>query len=303
MSDFVAIDVETANPDLASICQVGIAVYRNWDLVESWESLVNPEDYFDDANVAIHGIDEDAVRSAPRLPEVAARIDALLSGQISVCHTHFDRVAIRQAFEKHSLALPYCVWLDSARVVRRTWDQFAWRGYGLGNVCSFLGHHYNAHDALEDAKAAAVVLRAAVAESGVDVRAWVDRCEWPIDAARAGAVTTIERAGNPAGPLYGEVIVFTGALSLSRAAAADMAAQLGCEVDERVTKKTTILVVGNQDLRRLAGLTVSSKHRRALELRAQGQLIRILREGDFLQLSSLAPESPAAKREGTPSVH
>ena len=287
MCSFVAIDVETANPNLASICQVGIAVYRDWNLVSDWKSLVNPDDYFDGMNISIHGIDEEVVRDAPTLPQVAAKIHSLIEGQISVCHTPFDRVAIGRAFEKHQLAAPYCTWLDSAKVVRRTWEQFAWRGYGLKNVCSFLGYQYAAHDALEDAKAAAVVLQAAVRESGLGVEEWVERCEWPIEAARSGVGPTVERAGNQAGALFGEVIVFTGELCMTRMAAADTAAQLGCEVDERVTKKTTILVVGDQDASRLAGHAISSKHRRALELWSRGQPIRILRESDFLHLSSL----------------
>jgi DNA polymerase-3 subunit epsilon len=41
--DFVAIDVETANPDMASIYQVGIAGFRDGHIVSEWKSLVNPE--------------------------------------------------------------------------------------------------------------------------------------------------------------------------------------------------------------------------------------------------------------------
>ena len=64
--NFVAIDVETANPDFASICQVGVAAFRDGSLHDTWESLVNPEDYFDEMNIAVHGIDEQAVRGAPK---------------------------------------------------------------------------------------------------------------------------------------------------------------------------------------------------------------------------------------------
>ena len=56
--EFLAVDFETANWDLASICQVGTALYRDGEMVQSWGSLVNPEDEFDPVNVSIHGIDE-----------------------------------------------------------------------------------------------------------------------------------------------------------------------------------------------------------------------------------------------------
>ena len=68
--DFVVIDVETANPDLASICQVGVASFRDGALVETWASLVNPEDYFSPLNVSIHHIGESHVEGAPTWSEV-----------------------------------------------------------------------------------------------------------------------------------------------------------------------------------------------------------------------------------------
>ena len=65
--DFVAIDVETANADLSSICQVGLVRFAAGSPVEHWSTLINPQDHFDDLNIAIHGIDEDAVIDAPPL--------------------------------------------------------------------------------------------------------------------------------------------------------------------------------------------------------------------------------------------
>jgi DNA polymerase-3 subunit epsilon len=44
---FVAIDVETANPDFASICQIGLARFKDGQLVDTWEALIDPDDYFD----------------------------------------------------------------------------------------------------------------------------------------------------------------------------------------------------------------------------------------------------------------
>jgi len=63
--EFVAIDVETANADMASICQIGIAQFRDGTLVEEWKTYVDPQDHFDGINVSIHGIDEDVVAGSP----------------------------------------------------------------------------------------------------------------------------------------------------------------------------------------------------------------------------------------------
>jgi DNA polymerase III subunit epsilon len=74
---------------------------------------------------------------------------------------------------------------------------------------------------------------------------------------------------------------------MSRSEAAEIAASLGCEVDANVTKKTTTLVVGDQDIEKLAGHEKSRKHRRAEELISDGQRIRILGETDFNELARM----------------
>jgi len=76
-----------------------------------------------------------------------------------------------------------------------------------------------------------------------------------------------------------------------RAEAADAASAAGCEVDSGVTSRTTLLVVGDQDIRRLAGHEKSSKHRKAEELISEGQKIRIIGESDFQHLCGGRPQA------------
>jgi DNA polymerase-3 subunit epsilon len=73
-----------------------------------------------------------------------------------------------------------------------------------------------------------------------------------------------------------------GTLQISRAEAATEAALAGCDVADSVTKKTTILVVGDQDLRYTRGQEKSTKHRKAEHMIAKGAPIRIVGESDFL---------------------
>lgn len=291
--NFVAIDVETANPDMGSICQIGTAVFSDGQLIEEWSTLVDPEDYFDDVNISIHGIKPSMVRGQPTLPDVADKLRGILADTVSVCHTHFDRVAIARAFAKYKLRPISTTWLDSARVVRRTWKDLAWSGYGLSNVCSKIGYQFKHHDALEDAKAAGYVLLAAFRESQQDLDAWTRRVNLPINPERSSSGAFIHRDGNPEGDLFGEVIVFTGALELPRSEAADLAASVGCEVGQNVTKKTTILVIGDQDLSKLAGHDKSTKHRKAEQLVAEGHAIRIVLETDFKALVQSAQGTTA----------
>ncbi|MDY0042078.1 MAG: exonuclease domain-containing protein [Desulforhabdus sp.] len=280
--DFVALDLETANPDVSSICQVGLVSFTDGLLQKEWKTYIDPEDFFDQINISIHGIDESKVEGAPTFPDVVDFLFNQMDGRIAVCHTHFDRVAIKQACEKYGMREPTCTWLDSACVARRTWEQFAYRGYGLSNVCAAIGYQFEHHDALEDAKAAAHIIFAAIEKTGIGLSEWLERVEqrigFPYSSGR------IAQDGNPDGVLYGETIVFTGALKISRAVAAEMAAKAGCAVAEGVNKRTTILVVGDQDVKKLAGHEKSSKHRKAEKLITDGYQIRILRESDFREL-------------------
>ena len=282
--DFVVVDVETANADLASICQIGIASFHDGGLADAWVSLVNPEDEFNPINVSIHGIDERRVKDAPNWAGVLPNVTSRLQSRIVVSHTPFDRLALTRACERSNMAACMCTWLDSARVVRRAWPEFSKSGYGLSNVAAHFGIEYQAHDALEDARSAGELLLRAIAETGLGVEQWLTRVQQPIDPT---AVHGYRRDGNPDGELFGEVLVFTGTLSLPRHEAANAASASGCRVDSGVTKHTTLLVVGDEDVRVLNGHETSSKHRKVEDLIAKGQPIRILGESDFRRIVRL----------------
>jgi DNA polymerase-3 subunit epsilon len=184
--DFVAIDVETANPDLSSICQVGIASFRNGELVDAWVSLVNPETDFSPFNITIHGIDEDQVQHAPNWGEVFPQVAARLQDQIVVSHTAFDQRALAQACDRFNLAKCACTWLDSSRVVRTAWPQFSKAGFGLPKMAAYLGIDYQAHDALEDARCAGLLVLRAVDLTGRTPEQWLTHLSRPSAKKRKG---------------------------------------------------------------------------------------------------------------------
>jgi DNA polymerase-3 subunit epsilon len=83
------------------------------------------------------------------------------------------------------------------------------------------------------------------------------------------------------------MIVFTGKLDISREVAAQLASSAGCEVADTVNQRTTILVVGDQDLRATRGQEKSSKHRKAEALIVKGSAIKIVGESDFKRLMNV----------------
>jgi len=276
---FYALDVETANPDQSSICQIGIKKFVDGSSTESWQSLINPETYFDSFNSSIHGITEDDVSDAPTFSDVYDELNALLSNGIILHHGSFDRIAFQKVYVRLSLEPITCQWLDNTRVVRRAWEKYSRSGYGLKHLCSEFDINLSHHDALSDANAAGEIFCLALNETNTTPSDWLTKVNHPLDGSNYSG--DVSRDGNPEGEFSGENIVFTGELQRTRAECSKLAASLGFNVQNNVTKKTTYLCVGIVDLSKLNGGDKTNKQKKVEALILQGHEIQILSESDF----------------------
>lgn len=280
---FNTIDVETANANRASICQIGIVHVRDGVITDHWQSLVNPNAWFDSLNVSIHGINASDVRNSPSFSEIRGELDRM-NESIVISHTSFDRVALERALRGHSLEPLSVTWLDSTRIVRRAWpEQYGKSGWGLKNVATDLGIVFSHHDALEDARAVAEIVLRACTATDTGIADWLRLVDQPVFPLSDRAAPSKLEA-NPEGSLYGETILFTGELSIARRKAGELAAQAGCSVVDNASKKVTMLVIGTQDESKLKGYEKSSKHRKIETLINKGADIDILSESDFFDL-------------------
>lgn len=276
---FIALDVETACMDRASICQIGIACVKNDNAIETFSMLINPQTGFDGFNIQLHGIGPEHVQDAPLFPEAMEKMLPLLSRHHLIQHSSFDRTAMIAACNFNGLEPPDLQWSDSVLIARRAWPEFKGKGgHGLSSLKEKLDLKFQHHDAGEDARAAAeIVLRAEA------------RLELSFDKILSANSSNhykqvIAKSGNPNGSLTGGTVVFTGALSIQRREAAKLAADAGLNVKVNVGKDTTYLVVGDQDQSVLAGHTKSTKHRKAEELQNAGHPIQIIAESVFRKL-------------------
>ena len=172
---FNAIDVETANSDPSSICQVGIVSIRDGVVKGQLSVLVDPEAEFNDFNVRLHGIDHNAVRASQALPKLEARLRRILEETVLVSHTGFDRVAMDGAMERYGLKPIGARWLDSAIVARRAWPERYGRKWNLALIAGDLGIAFRHHDATEDARAAGEIVLRACEYTGLDIDGWLKR--------------------------------------------------------------------------------------------------------------------------------
>jgi DNA polymerase-3 subunit epsilon len=161
LADYYVVDVETANQARHSICQIGIAAFRDGQMVDGWESLVDPRDFFASFNVQLHGIGPEQVYGAPCWSEVFPQVSALLGGAAVASHTDFDRAALVGASARAGIpAVAYRKWIDTCWLARRAWPGMM--NHKLPTLARNFRIEYRAHDALEDARVAGEVLALAL---------------------------------------------------------------------------------------------------------------------------------------------
>ena len=172
---FNAIDVETANSDPSTICQIGIVPVRNGVIKQQVSLLVDPEAEFSGFNVGIHGIDQDAVKGSLTLPRLAPELRRLLDGTVLVSHTSFDKRALDGAMARYGLKPIRAAWLDSSLISRRAWPEKFGRKWNLALISGTLGIKFQHHDAAEDARAAGEIVLRACKHTGTDIDGWLNR--------------------------------------------------------------------------------------------------------------------------------
>ena len=283
MASFVTIDFETANGDMASICQVGVVTYENGKETDRFSSLVNPEEPFWHTNVAVHGIRPEAVRSAPKLPDLYDNLRRQLADRYVISHGWFDKHCLSRVLDKYQLPDFDRHWLDATGLVRRALPEFSQRGYGLQNVAAYYGLRTTAHDALNDAQTCGTIVLNILAETGTTLDDWVYLMEHPVRLMKRPK-RQLDVKPNENGQHFGQSVVFTGELSIPRDEAQLLASKAGFNIKSGISRKVNYLVCGEQDPRVLAGHPVSSKERKARELINNGHQIRLIKETDFLRM-------------------
>lgn len=165
--NFIAIDFETATGRRASICEAGICVVRDGEVVETRSWLVRPENnYYSPFNISIHGITPRDTFNAPEFPEVWAEIcEYLAECPVLVAHNaSFDVSCIRHSLEFYGLEKPDVDCYCSLRAARRLYD---FRHNSLDYLCSqFDIPCENHHRAGDDAEMCARLFLQEICDAG-----------------------------------------------------------------------------------------------------------------------------------------
>lgn len=157
MTDFAAIDFETANEWPCSVCSVGVVVVRGGEVVDSYYSLIHPEpDYYRPSMVRVHGLCREDTEDAPVFPAVWEEVEGRIGGLPLVAHnSRFDEGCLKAVFKVYGMDYPDYTFLDTLRASRRHFGK-SLPNHRLETVSAACGFEMrNHHHALADAQACA----------------------------------------------------------------------------------------------------------------------------------------------------
>lgn len=161
MTDFAAIDFETANEQPSSVCSVGIVVVREGQAVDSFYSLIHPEpEYYQWFCQRVHGITREDTEDAPVFPYVWEKIEPLIVGLPLVVHNaRFDQGCLKAVFRVYQMDYPEYTFLDTLAASRKYYGR-SLPNHQLQTVAAACGFDMvNHHHALADAEACAHIAK------------------------------------------------------------------------------------------------------------------------------------------------
>ena len=307
MYDYIAIDFETATPEMNSACAVGIVAVKDLEICDYYYSLIQPpKNMYNDRNIAVHGITPDMTENAPTFSELWPEISHFFDVHTPVVahNAGFDMAVFRSSLD---LDIPDFIYIDTMNIGSCLFN----KRLSLVNCADLMGldlHNFDHHDAQEDAGVCALIMKRGL-ESFDCLTIWEFLAKNPQFVSRhfsdvknhtSSHFRSIDRRSfdytrpsdicctkpvDENSPLYGKTVVFTGQLSIDRAQAMQLAVNAGACVKTAVSRKTNILVVGIQDRSIVGSDGMSNKEEYAYELNTSGKAdISIITEQQFISL-------------------
>lgn len=162
---FAIVDIETTGGRAVrdKITEIGIVLHDGEQVIETFETLLNPQTYIPAGITQLTGITQEMVKDAPLFHEVARQVVELTQGAVFVAHNvRFDYSFLRAEFSR--LGYTYSrKQLCTVRMSRKAFPGL--RSYSLENLIRHFQIPTNArHRALEDALATTNILERILAK-------------------------------------------------------------------------------------------------------------------------------------------
>lgn len=168
--EYVVIDFQTANELRSSACEVALVTVKDGKIVDTYSTLIRPDiNYFDEKNIALHGITKDIVKDQPYFDELWPLIKSKINGKTLVAHyAPFDTEVLADTLDKYdNLQYPACPVFCTCVLAQQMFPELP--HHRLNDVCEHIGYKIKKnYNALEHAKACVAIINEAIKESGAD---------------------------------------------------------------------------------------------------------------------------------------
>lgn len=297
-SDYTLIDLETTgfSSRFDDIIEVGLIKMRNDEEVDRYQTLVKPPKPIPTIVEYVTGIRNDMVINAPKFEDIGRDVWNFLLGEIVIGHNvSFDINFLYDNFERTFKLTFQNDFVDTMRLARHLVPDIKSRNrgnYGLDYLCK----HFRVSDICDDESRHRAIgdclytdkifkcLKALMKGAHIDLTEITKRSK-----NLSCVLKTLKSDGSThdeSHVFYGKCCVFTGKLELfARKDAAQIVVNIGGYCENRVTKKTNFLIVGDMDYKSVLEGYESNKLKKARELIQEGhQDLTIIPESAFYDL-------------------
>ena len=157
---YAIVDIETTGGRASrdKITEIAIVLYDGKQIIDTYETLINPECYIPYGITQLTGITQEMVSDAPRFFEVARKIVEMTEGAIFVAHNvRFDYSFLREEFGQLGFTFSRKQ-LCTVRLSRQAYPHLS--SHSLDSMIRFLGIDVqNRHRAMGDALATTELLQ------------------------------------------------------------------------------------------------------------------------------------------------
>lgn len=303
--NYVVIDVETTGLsfEYSEIIEIAAIKYFEGQITEKFTSLVQPtpftslneddewEDHYVDSFISeLTGITDEMLAAAPKPSEVLPKLMAFIGDNVLLGHNvGFDVNFLYDAASRigERLSNDY---IDTMRIARKVFPQMAHhRLRDVAAACEV--KQDNAHRAEQDCLVTAriyEIMRERILREDTEetFKHRFRRCYHKRSEKLLSIRPTVSYIDDT-NPIYGKVVVFTGALSsMLRQDAFQIVANLGGVPEDRITKRTNYLVIGDTDFAKSVKNGKTTKMRTAEDYIKKDRDILIVSEKSFFDLIS-----------------
>lgn len=304
--DYIVIDTETTglDYDYCNLIEVSAIRYSGGVRQDTFSSLIQPpmthsydpdsdtwvDEYVDAFITDLTGITNEMLAGAPRPAQVIPSFMEFIGDAVLIGHNaNFDINFLYDAADACGLALRND-FVDTLRIARKVFPEL--KHHRLADIAEACGVSADgAHRAEADCIATATcyeIMRSNILSRGTEE----DFCRlFKQKSARyhqsLANITANTDEIDETNPIFGKIVVFTGALSsMGRKEAFQIVANLGGTPKDSVAKTTNYLVIGSADFAQSVKGGKTTKMKKAEGFQKAGCEICVISEGAFFDLIS-----------------